>query len=197
MKQKYNQNYIDKIEATLKKALKSHRRITAIRIDLRLPTYRDDEFPYRDDSGVITRFIESLKAQIKVDVPKKSFQWQRKLTCQLHYVWVREFGEVNERKHYHLILLFNKDVYHTAGNFKQESGTVYSMVQRAWFSALNLPHRKTYPLAHFPDKSVAYLTEKDIDILNKNEWIIRQSNYLSKMHTKVFDDGERSFGCSR
>lgn len=196
MKSKYNQDYLNKIKQTIHKALMSHRRITAIRVDLRFPTYKDDEFPYQDDSGVITRFIESLKAQLKFDIPKKALQWNRKLSCKLHNVWVREFGEINGKKHYHVILFFNKDVYHTVGNFKQESGTVYSMVQKAWFSAMKLPYRKSKPLAHFPDKCVAYFTDKDIDILNENEWVIRQSNYLSKNHTKVID-GERSFGRSR
>ena len=196
MKSKYNLSYLSKIKLTIHKALTSHRRITAIRVDLRFPTYKDYEFPYQDDSGVIIRFIESLKAQLKVDVPRRSLQWNRKLTCQLHYVWVREFGEINGKKHYHVILFFNKDVYHTVGNFKQESGTVYSMVQKAWFSAMKLPYRKSKPLAHFPDKCVAYFTDKDIDILNENEWVIRQSNYLAKNHTKVID-GERSFGRSR
>lgn len=196
MKSKYNQDYLNKIKQTIHKALMSHRRITAIRVDLRFPTYKDDEFPYQDDSGVITRFIESLKAQLKFDIPKKALQWNRKLSCKLHNVWVREFGEINGKKHYHVILFFNKDVYHTVGNFKQESGTVYSMVQKAWFGAMKLPYRKSKPLAHFPDKCVAYFTDKDIDILNENEWVIRQSNYLSKNHTKVID-GERSFGRSR
>ncbi|MGL5953373.1 MAG: inovirus Gp2 family protein [Providencia rustigianii] len=196
MKSKYNQDYLNKIKQTIHKALMTHRRITAIRVDLRFPTYKDDEFPYQDDSGVITRFIESLKAQLKFDIPKKALQWNRKLSCKLHNVWVREFGEINGKKHYHVILFFNKDVYHTVGNFKQESGTVYSMVQKAWFSAMKLPYRKSKPLAHFPDKCVAYFTDKDIDILNENEWVIRQSNYLSKNHTKVID-GERSFGRSR
>ncbi|MDX4945477.1 inovirus Gp2 family protein [Providencia manganoxydans] len=196
MKPKYNQSYLSKIKLTIHKALTSHRRITAIRVDLRFPTYKDDEFPYQDDSGVITRFIESLKAQLKVDVPRRSLQWNRKLTCQLHYVWVREFGEINNKKHYHVILLLNKDLYHSVGHYQQENGTVYSMVQKAWYSAMKLPYRKSKPLAHFPDKCVAYFTDKDIDTLSANEWVIRQSNYLAKNHTKVIDD-ERSFGCSR
>lgn len=61
-------------------------------------------------------FIESLKAKLLVDCQRKNRRWKRNRSNRLRYVWVREVGERNHRKHYHVLLLLNKDFYHGAGN---------------------------------------------------------------------------------
>lgn len=58
-----NQLHINRIHDTLNKSLSEYPRTYVRRIDLRIPDEVYEQ--YRDDSTLITRFMESLKAQIK------------------------------------------------------------------------------------------------------------------------------------
>ncbi|EHE6023697.1 inovirus Gp2 family protein, partial [Salmonella enterica] len=60
-----NEKHITRIQETLDKSLEEHPRILLLRVDLHLP----DEG--HADSAVITRFIVSLKEQIKSDLHRK------------------------------------------------------------------------------------------------------------------------------
>lgn len=60
-----NEKHITHIQETLDKSLEEHPRILLLRVDLHLP----DEG--HADSAVITRFIVSLKEQIKSDLHRK------------------------------------------------------------------------------------------------------------------------------
>ncbi|MCV5491647.1 inovirus Gp2 family protein, partial [Escherichia coli] len=82
-----------------------------------------------------TRFIESLKAKLLVDCQRKNLRWKRNRSNRLRYAWVREVGELNRRKHYHVLLLLNKDFYHGAGNYNSDD-SLYALIQQAWCSAL-------------------------------------------------------------
>lgn len=64
-----NENYFSRIGAVISKSLQSHNRISAIRIDLRFPSYT---VRHLNDPKVITRFFESLKAKIQADLIRKS-----------------------------------------------------------------------------------------------------------------------------
>ncbi|MES2024166.1 MAG: inovirus-type Gp2 protein [Pseudomonadota bacterium] len=117
----YNPNYQSRIATTVDKALQSHNRVTAIRVDLRLP----NNFGGLDmSSSIMTRFVESLKAKIAADLRRKEQAWGRKLLCSLKDVWVREVGPINGKKHFHVLLLMNKDVYHSLGDFNATSGNL-------------------------------------------------------------------------
>src|SRR5690625_3099306 len=120
----YNPNYQRRIAETLDNALRVHSRIIAIRIDLRIPDrYPDRRFP----QSIITRFFESLKAKIAADIVRKQHHWHRSLSCQPKYAWVREFGLEKSKKHFHVLLFLNKDVYHTLGDFNRSSGNLAAM----------------------------------------------------------------------
>ncbi|WP_158708193.1 YagK/YfjJ domain-containing protein, partial [Escherichia coli] len=60
---------------------------------------------------VITRFIASLKAQIAAYLQRRRRDGKRVYPCKLRYAWVREFGELNGNKHYHMLLLVNREVF--------------------------------------------------------------------------------------
>ena len=83
-------------------------RILAFRVDLLLPV---DNSHKGYDSAVITRFIASLKAQIaRIFTTAQEYTVNVCYPCKLRYAWVREFGELNGNKHYHMLLLVNREV---------------------------------------------------------------------------------------
>ncbi len=61
------------------------------------------------DSAVISRFFASLKAKIQAYQRHKRRANKRVRATTLRYFWCREFGKEKGRKHYHVILLLNKD----------------------------------------------------------------------------------------
>ena len=190
----YNPTYQSNIASTIVKSLQSHSRVMALRVDCRFP----DGYTYAGQrTAVITRFFESLKAKVKADLSRKEKQWGRKLVCELKYAWVREFGDINGKKHFHVLVLVNKDVYHSLGDYTQAAGTLSAMAQQAWCSATQLPYPDYQHLTHFPDRGVYYLEANSPDLALQLEKLLNRANYLAKEATKLYGDGERSFGCSR
>ncbi|MGG4603778.1 inovirus Gp2 family protein [Paenalcaligenes sp. Me131] len=190
----YNKSYQKQIIRTLWSALKAHKRITAVRVDLRTSSDHSNQ-PY--PSALMTRFIESLKAKLAVDLERKSTQWNRQLACQLKYAWVREVGPINKKKHFHVLLLLNKDVYHALGDFRQDRNTLASMIAQAWCSALSVPYPEHKTLTHFPFGGLMYVDANHPTFEQQRRLVLARANYLAKKATKQYGDGERSFGCSR
>lgn len=189
----YNPYYQARIIETVDKALLRHPRTTAIRLDLRIPDDYWSAFP----SSLITRFFESLKAKVAVDLRRKERSWQKKLACKVSYVWVRELGPVNGKLHFHVLLLLNKDVYLTLGDFKRESGTLAALIQEAWCSALSLPYHQHRRSVHFCKGGVVHMNSNHSDFMRQWQLVMEKANYLAKEATKHYGDGLRSFGCSR
>ncbi|MCI9780125.1 YagK/YfjJ domain-containing protein, partial [Proteus mirabilis] len=119
----YNSSYLTIIHGVINDAINSLSRIIAIRVDLRFP-YSSIDIP--PNNKVMTRFIESLKAKLISDTRRKEKAWGRRLNNPLHYVWVREYGERNKQKHYHLLLLLNKDIYYTLGRYNESDNSLSS-----------------------------------------------------------------------
>jgi len=66
----------------------------------------------------------------------------------LRYFWCREFGKEKGRKHYHVILLLNKDTWCSPGDFTVPS-SLATLIQLAWCSALHLEPWQGNGLVHF------------------------------------------------
>lgn len=190
----YNLDYQSSIAATVANALQSHNRVTAIRVDLRLPDNFDG---LGMSNSIMTRFIESLKAKVAADLRRKQQAWKRNLVCKLKYDWVREVGPINGKKHFHVLLLLNKDVYHSLGDFNEESGNLSAMIRQAWCSALGLSFPENQQLVHFPSGGVVYMDKKHPEFMQQQKLVLDKADYLAKEATKYYGDGERSFGCSR
>ncbi|MDH0356653.1 inovirus Gp2 family protein [Morganella sp. GD04133] len=192
--EQYNHEYIKKINSAIRKSLASQSRVTAIRIDLRFPNLL---IPHSDDTKVITRFFESLKAKIQADLTRKSKSWERRCASEIHYVWVKEVGEINNKNHYHILLMVNKDIYKGLGNFNQNDVCLGILIQQAWCSAMNIPYPENRYLVHFPENPTYWLNANSIEIENQISALNERCLYLAKHHTKHYGEGERSFGCSR
>jgi hypothetical protein len=190
----YNSAYQSSIATTVTNAMQAHNRVTAIRVDLRMP---DDFDGSVLNTCIMTRFIESLKAKVESDLKRKQQAWQRNLACDLKYAWVREVGPINGKKHFHVLLLVNKDIYHSLGDFNEESGNLSAMIRQAWCSALGLPFLKYQKLVHFPRGGVVYMDKNHHEFMQQQQLVLDKANYLAKEATKHYGDGQRSFGCSR
>ncbi len=93
MTYKYNPFWQQRIRETVRHALDVHPRLTALRVDLRLP-----DVPAATDAAVISRFINALKARIDAYQKRKHREGKRVHPTTLHYVWAREFGECKGKK---------------------------------------------------------------------------------------------------
>lgn len=145
----HNAYWLSRFDSLLDSALSQHRAVSLIRVDLRFPEYMPVTIMDLDpDSAVISRFFASLKAKIQAYQRKKRRANKRVRATTLHYFWCREFGEEKGRKHYHVILLLNKDTWCSPGNFTVPS-SLATMIQLAWYSALHLEPWQGDGLVHF------------------------------------------------
>ncbi|WP_337264563.1 MULTISPECIES: inovirus Gp2 family protein [unclassified Serratia (in: enterobacteria)] len=190
-------HYLDRLEHIIEKALECHHRILAVRVDLRLPdTDIDIDTDAAIDSAMISRNMASLKAQIKADLNRKRKANKRVHPCILHYVWVKEINQEG-KKHYHVLLLLNRDAYAFLGDYRKENGTLSSMICKAWISALRLEYPENKSLVYFPQNPCYYLDYQKAFSENPFSNIIYRASYMTKFQSKCRGKDERSFGSSQ
>lgn len=83
MTYKYNPFWQQRIRETVRHALDVHPRLTALRVDLRLP-----DVPAATDAAVISRFINALKARIDCNqvnhlIPTRVLVKGGEITCKI------------------------------------------------------------------------------------------------------------------
>lgn len=188
----YNSQYRQIFYDVIQDAVSEFPRTLALRVDLRFPR----GYQYGLSNKEVTRFIESLKAKLKVDCQKKNRRWRRNWVNRLRYAWVREVGERNRRKHYHVLLLLNKDFYYGAGKF-DSNDSLAALIQQAWCSALNVDREQYSALANLTKNGMYYLNSNSSNYIQQVTDLLNRMDYLAKDHTKCYDDGYRSIGTSR
>ena len=194
----YNPAQQGKVIDVVNNALIFHKRIIAIRVDLRYPGKSQEMVFQRGYSDSdISRFIASLKAKLDADLVRKEKAWGRSLKNHLSYVWAREIGPRSLKPHYHLLLLMNKDVYHCLGDYQATEGTLASLISSAWCSALDLPAWQFGNLVSFPPCPVSYLDVNSAAFEQQVLTVLNRAAYLCKFETKQAEAGYRAFGTSR
>lgn len=192
-------SYKERIIEVINKVVKEHGRTLAIRVDLHDPVILDNGDTIsciaNTDSGAISRFTNSLKAKLAADEQRKRKEGKRVYPNTLRYAWVREFTQ-NGKRHFHVFLFLNKDAYYHLGDFNLDEDTLRTMITSAWCSALNLTPEEGQHLVQYPANG-KYTLNRD-DILNNiySGDLLNRIDYLTKVKSKIFDDGNRSFGCS-
>ncbi len=191
--------YLNKLSQVITGYLDIYPRVFAVRVDLRLPQANWPEEPDiplcfpRSDSAVISRFFGALKSKLMADHSRKERRGQPAFPA---YIWVRE-QDSSVSPHYHVVLLFNKDVYAYLGAYRNAATDNMSLrIQRAWCSALALSHPDYASLVHFP-KNPAYVFDRRAATVHSpayREFLLRAA-YLAKTRTKV--PGQRNFGSSQ
>ncbi|EME2730127.1 inovirus Gp2 family protein [Proteus mirabilis] len=187
--------------AVVENTLEHHNRVFAIRVDLRFAQDSSPDAPdmpicfQRTDERAITRFIESLKSQLRAAHHRTGRSGTPALP---YYAWVRERNE-SEYPHYHLVLLFNRDIYGYLGNYLQDdANNMATRIQRAWCSAIGLAYPDYAPLVNFPESPVFRFDRRDALARHSNyfDFLLRMT-YLAKMNTKELMTDFRNFGTSQ
>ncbi|MCD9501978.1 inovirus Gp2 family protein [Photobacterium phosphoreum] len=195
-----NENYLTTIERVINDSLDDYPRILAVRFDLRLPESNQDDYLDRDlpDSfnrdKLIPKFIESLKSKIKYDLKRKNKKWDRNFKCKLRYVWCRE-KESSNNEHYHVMIIINKDVYRSIGEY-HHNGSLSSMIVSAWESSLSLDYNQVKRLVYFPSNCAYVVNYRDSKYEEQYDDLFYRVSYLAKTRTKNINRYYRSFGCS-
>ncbi|AFR04676.1 hypothetical protein PEC301653_40990 [Pectobacterium carotovorum subsp. carotovorum] len=193
------ESYKNKIVGVINNAVKEHPRTLALRMDLHDPVILDNGDSIscfaNTDSGAISRFTNSLKAKLAADEQRKRKEGKRVHPNTLRYAWVREFTQ-NGKRHFHVFLFLNKDAYYHLGDFNLDEDTLRTMITSAWCSALNLTPEEGQHLVQYPTNG-KYVLHRD-DILNDiyPSDLLNRIDYLTKVKSKIFGEGDRNFGCS-
>ena len=155
-----NTDYAEKLTRVIEKALAQYPRTLAVLVNTHLPNDSDSDIPASvniQTEKLMSRFIDSLKAKIKAHIHRKERSDKRCHDTRVRYFWCREIGPKSGHPHYHMLILVNKDTFHSLGRFHQEGSNLVSYIMEAWLSGLGIspdtvadPERYT-SLVHFPD----------------------------------------------
>ena len=187
------EEYLNKITKVINGVVMEYSKVFAIRVDLRFP----DTFE-SSDTAVITRFFESLKAQLKADYQAKL----RNTTdgqvhaSELFYIWVKEISG-RDKCHYHVCLFFNGHAYKSLGKFELGRANMYNRIHKAWASALRLDIFNAQGLLHFPENAQYLLCRNQADFTYIYQDLFKRLSYFAKTDTKIYGNGNHNFGCSR
>ena len=191
--------YRKHIEQVINNAVTEFPRTMALRVDVHYPPILDRGdticcFPNLEP-GAISRFHRSLNAMLEANENRRSSKGSRIYPNRVRHVWAREFSEEG-KCHFHLGLFFNKDAYYYLGDYQHED-SLRVMITKAWYSALGLEIEDYPGLVHFADNGKYILDTKDLYFNDECNKLLNRLDYLTKLDTKVFGEGDRNFGCSR
>ncbi|EBJ9256627.1 inovirus Gp2 family protein [Salmonella enterica] len=187
--------------AVISNYLENYHRVFALRADLRFAQSHvpgEPDLPLcfqKDDEKAITRALESLKSQLREEYKRSGRAGK---PSPLGYIWARE-RVTGERPHYHLVLLFNKDVYGYLGDYsKPDADNMGTRIQKAWCSAIDLDYPYYASRVEFPKNHSSWFTRDDALTLSSDyyDFLLRVA-YLTKYNTKDLSDGYRNFGTSQ
>ncbi|PFF96512.1 inovirus Gp2 family protein [Escherichia albertii] len=187
--------------AVISNYLENYNRVFALRADLRFAQSHvsgEPDLPLcfqKDDEKAITRALESLKSQLREEHKRSGRAGE---PAPLGYIWARE-RDTSEHHHYHLVLLFDKDVYAFLGDYTEvDADNMGTRMQKAWCSAIGLDYPDYASLVHFPRNHSTWFTRHDALTLSDDyyDFFLRVA-YLSKDYSKDFYDGYRNFGTSQ
>jgi hypothetical protein len=192
-------HYLQRMKQTIDNALEEYPRTFALRVDLRLP----DGINCNEDATIITRFITSVKAQVRADLYRKKKAGKRTYPCRVRYIWVREFGQKG-KKHYHVLFLLNKDAYAYPGDYKNLAaeelklyGGISWMIADGWMRALKRSDKKYHRMVYLPKRGYYHLNRKNGETDPEYQDLLSRVSYMAKEFSKDNSDGQRNFGCSQ
>lgn len=199
-----NNDYLNKINQVVQIAIDEYKRVFAFRVDLRIPVDLDDyHMQHRDNpsyrarrlKGEITRFLDSFKSIVQCDLIYKKRKGRKVCIFKPRFIWCKERNQ-SDNYHYHVIILLNKDVYFTLGDFNSDKSMAFKVV-KAWASALGLidvNHAKR--LVHFPTNPSYFIDRNSSSFESQYEDLFYRASYLAKIETKEYGSRQHNFGCS-
>ncbi|APS30705.1 inovirus Gp2 family protein [Pectobacterium brasiliense] len=188
----YNYYYLCKFRSTLMNAMRTHPRTLAVRVDLHFP----DDY-CAEGNRAIGSFTPALKSRLRARYRRQVKKNHGKQTHQsdMHYIWVREHNQCGTKFHYHVLLMFNKDVFYTLGDYTQR-GNLADMIIQAWCSALSLSAEKYRSLVTFPESPCYYLYWGSLNKSTDFSAIRSRIDYMAKNRDKQYSRKVRTMGCT-
>jgi hypothetical protein len=170
---------VQAVDERIDRASERFGRVLPVRFDFTLPV----NYPQQHDNERFGRMLDSLNQHL------------RRKGVGREYVWTREVGDVNERAHYHLLMLLN-------GRKLQSSHTVHKKAKELWERALrcNAPgcvHR-SQPASGKNEPRENWLDRNRDDFQDAKEDLKAWGGYVSKTEQKGKAPRKtREFGCSQ
>lgn len=199
-------HYLGRMHETVGRALNEYPRLSAFRFDLRFPCYWPE-----GDGAVIGRFMESLKARLEASENRRRRAGRRVHPSRVRYVWVKERDSA-VNWHYHVVLLINKDAYHSFGRFSEHledawldvpqdpraerSDCLAECIVGAWASALHAQPDQVRGALHFSENGTYYVNVNSFEYFQQYEALFHRISYMAKAETKQYGDSGNFFGCS-
>ncbi len=176
-------NYLQRSLNVIQTTLAHHPRTFVIGFTLRAPA----GLSVMPDNA-ISRFIESLKAQITADRLKAARTNHRVHQTGVRYLWTKE-RDTAQHSHYHVLLFLNADTYRALGNKQADDGNMAARIIKAWATALMLYPYQVRDSVHF--SKAGCVSQENIPELIY--WV----SYFCKAKTKEYAGGGKSFGYSQ
>lgn len=191
--------YWIKINCLLNALTNRYQRVTAVRTDFHHTPIVDNGdniccFP-NFEPGEISRTRDSLRAKLVADRIRKEREGKRVYPSPMFLIWAKEYSK-SGKCHYHTCLLFNKDAYYHLGDYDQ-ANNLRGMITGAWYSALRLELDDHPGLVHFPENCRYVLDTNSADFQQNYQALLTRLDYLTKVESKVFGEGDRNSGCSQ
>lgn len=199
--------YLSRIHEVICHSIRQYPRSFVIRFELRFPHYWPEQ-----DTGVISRFFESLTAKIEADLNRRARSGKRVHWTRVRYVWVKERDSAIHW-HYHVAILVNRDTYFTLGTIREDDSDIWvdvpkdpcvrdsiSMADRiieAFASALRCDPNLVRGVVHFTQDGCYSIDANSAEYCDQFCTTFLRLSYLAKAATKDYGDGSNWFGCSR
>jgi hypothetical protein len=193
----HNKENLDQMIGVIDNATNEFSSIMALRVDLHYPPILKDTvccFPNLEP-GAISRFTNSLNELLEANERRRERNGIRVHPNTLRSMWAKEFSG-SGKCHFHICLVFNKQAYYYLGDDKNED-SLKGMITKAWYSALALKLDDCPALVHFPENCKYVLDKYSPDYLYNYGMLFVRLDYLTKLKIKIYEKGERNFGCSR
>ncbi|HGL6398532.1 TPA: inovirus Gp2 family protein [Citrobacter koseri] len=192
----HNADNLDTILEVLGYATDEFTSVTAVRVDTHYPPELEDTVAcfINRDPGAISRFINSLKGMLENSEHRRRRNGTRVHPNTLRNLWAKEFSQAG-KCHFHVCLIFNEQAYNRLGDYNIDT-SLRMMIVRAWYSALGLVPEDYPGLVHFPENCRYILDRNSADYIYEFGELVHRLDYLTKLDSKIYEEGERNFGGS-
>lgn len=193
----HNADNLDTILEVLGYATDEFTSVTAVRVDTHYSPELEDTVAcfINRDPGAISRFINSLKGMLENSEHRRRRNGTRVHPNTLRNLWAKEFSQAG-KCHFHVCLMFNEQAYNKLGDYNTDT-SLRMMIVRAWYSALGIVPEDYPGLVHFPENCRYILDQNSADNIYEYGELVHRLDYLTKLDSKIYEEGGRNFGGSR
>lgn len=185
------EQYLSKLRQVIDLSTQDYPRVCAVIVQLHC-TYLTEDLDC--SNKVMGRFKDALDSRIDSYRKRSTRSDLTRDLCRVRIAWGRERSK-SHLPHFHVVLLFNRELFYSLGTFYSDKGSFYQIIQAGWCSALNIPSESGGRLVQVPDDALYYLNRSD-DYAQLPRFF-QHASYLCKVDTKCFGQRLQSFGGSR